>query len=155
MFRSCSVFVCLRVRGTDYMRILFLFWEIQCSCLLFNFAAFTWYLVNYLGFSSPLLFLDLSCFTVITTGLIKYSSERLSIFIICLSSRVCWILFLLYLLGGVVPVFLYAVWGGTCCGMWIFDFLILVHKWEYFSNIHTAMLFCIDCILRIFSPGVV
>ena len=30
--------------------------------------------------------MDLSCFTVITTGLIKYSSEHLSNLIICLSS---------------------------------------------------------------------
>ena len=49
-----------------------------------------WYLflciASFNFFESTAIFMDLSCFTVITTGLIKYSSEHLSNLIFCLSS---------------------------------------------------------------------
>ena len=103
--------------------------------------------------------MDLSCFTVITNRLIKFSSEHLSNLIICLSS--------MNLFNSLST--LSVRWSGTrlplCCvgwnelwnvdfAMWFFDFPILVHNSGYFSNIYFAMLFCIGCMLCIFSPGV-
>ena len=54
-------------------------WSILCIWYLFLWIA------SFSFFESSAMFMDLSCFTVITTGLIKYSSEHLSNLIICLS----------------------------------------------------------------------
>ena len=55
-------------------------WSMLCIwCLFLCIASFNF-------FESSAIFMDLSCFTVITTGLIKYSSEHLSNLIFCLSS---------------------------------------------------------------------
>ena len=82
-----------------------------------------WYLCLWFAsfnfFESSANLMELSCFTVITTGLMKYSSEHLSSFIICLSSISFLILFPLCLLVGVVLFLLYVVLGGMYGGMWI------------------------------------
>ena len=127
-------------------------WSILCIWYLFLWIA------SFNCFESSAIFMDLSCFTVITTGLIKYSSDHLSNLIICLSS--------MSLFNSLSTLSIR--WSGTrlplCCVgwnelwnvdfvMWFFDFPILVHKSGYFANIHFAMLFCIGCMLCIFSPG--
>ena len=55
-------------------------WSILCIWYLFLCIA------SFNFFESSAIFMDLSCFTVITTGLIKCSSEHLSNLIICLFS---------------------------------------------------------------------
>ena len=122
-----------------------------------------WYLflsiASFNFFESNAIFMDLSCFTVITTGLIKYSSEHLSNLFICLSSISLFNSFSILSIkcsGTLFPLCCvgWNVLWNVDFAMWFFDFPILAHRWGYFWSIHFAMLFCGEFMLCIFSPDV-
>ena len=90
----------------------------------------------------------------------KYSTENLSNFFICLSSISFCSSFSTFSIKGSGTLLLsccvgWNVWWNVDLATWFFDFPILVHKLGYFWNIHGAMLFCVECKPCIFSPGFV
>ena len=99
-------------------------WSMHCIWYLFLWIA------SFGFFESSAILIDLSCFTVITTGLMKYSSDHLTNFNNCLSSISFLVLFLLYLLDGLVLLFLYVVLGGMYGGMWILLYGFLIFQFH-------------------------
>ena len=105
-------------------------WSMLCIWYLFLWIA------SFSFFESSAILVDLSRFTVITTGPMKYSSEHLSNFIIYLPSKVFLVLFLLYLLDVAVFLFLCVVLGGMYYGM-----LVLLYGFLIFQFWCTGLVF--------------
>ena len=103
-------------------------WSILCIWYLFLCIA------SFNFFESSAIFMDLSCFTVITTGLMKYSSEHLSNLIICLSSMSLFIsLSTLSIRWSRTRLPLCCV-GGISYGMWILLCGFLIFRFLYISR---------------------
>ena len=110
-------------------------------------------------FESSAILIDLSCLTVITTGLLKYSSKHLSYFIICLSSISFWSSFSTLSIRWSGTLLLlccvgWNVWWNVDFATWFLNFPILVHMCGFFG-IPILQCYFILIIYCIFSPGLV